>query len=240
MLDFKRLIAEAINEALVKEPGSQMGSNEGGVHTDSETGEKHYVKHYKNADQAKTEALTGKIYKHMGIKTLDPEYHEINGKPSISTKWNPDVKTMHPSEYEKLKPEQAKQIGKMYHGAILTKNWDIVGLQHDNIVKHQKTGDLHAIDHGGAFNFRAQGGHKDYGPDIAEKKSLKDNDNASGHVFTSVLSKHPEAEKAGIDAVRKIDDEHVHGLFKNSGLSNWKELHSNFMERKKKLLDSSK
>lgn len=232
MQTFNEFLSE---EKYTPEKGTQMGSNEGGIHTDS-SGQKHYIKHYRNGDQAKVEALTGKIYQHMGIHTLKPQHEMVNGKHSIVTKYNGDLKGMKPHEFEHLDHKQAGQIGKMYHAAILTKNWDVVGLEHDNIMKNKKTGDLHAIDHGGSFHFRAQGAHKDYDPNIGEHKSLRNNHEASGHVFSHVFKNHPEAEKSGLDSVRKIDDNHIHGLFKNSGLSNWKELHHNFNERKKKLL----
>jgi hypothetical protein len=223
-------------EELKKQEGSQMGSNPGGVYHDSNTGEKKYVKFYKNPEQGKVEALTSKIYNHMGIKTLNPENEKIDDKEAVTTKWNDKVKTMRPSAYDNLSKSQANQIGKMYHGAILTKNWDIVGLEHDNIVKHEGTGDLHSIDHGGAFHFRAQGGPKNYTPDISEHESLRNNDQASGHVFKSAFRQHPEAEKHGLEAVKKMDDNHIHHLFKTSGISNWEDLHSTFMDRKKALL----
>jgi hypothetical protein len=235
MKSFKTFIAED----LIPQQGTQYGSNDGGIHTDSDTGKQYYVKYYKNPDQAKTEALTGKLYNHMGINTLKPEYKVINGKHAIITDWNPNLRTMDPSEYEKLSPDQANDIGKMYHAATLTKNWDIVGLNHDNIMRH-KNGDLHAIDHGGAFNFRAQGGHKDFGPDINENQSLRDNDGASGHVFRSAFRQYPEAETNSLDAVNNMDDKHVFGLFKNSGLANWQDLYRNFAMRKSNLMSKYK
>lgn len=225
-----------LEEELTVDYGSQAGSNEGGKAVDSK-GNKYYVKHYKNADQAKVEALTGKIYKHMGIHTIDPEYKEIKGKPSIATKWNPDLKSVKPSEFDSVDKKQAHQIGKMYHAAVLTKNWDIVGLEHDNIMK-DKEGNMVSVDHGGSFHFRARGGPKEYGSDIKERESLRNNNEASGHVFSSAFKQHPEAEKESLNAVKNIDDDHIHNLFKTSGLSNWKELHKNFMERKNKLLES--
>lgn len=218
--------------------GTQYGSNEGGVHTDA-SGKKYYVKYYKNPDQARVEALTGKIYKHMGIHTLEPEHREINGKHAVVTDWNPHLSQMKPKEFDKLDVHQARQVGKMYHAAVLTKNWDIVGLEHDNIVKHEN-GNLHAVDHGGAFHFRARGGPKEYGSDIGEHESLRNNHEASGHVFTSAFRQHPTAERDSISAVKNIDDDHVHHLFKTSGLSNWKELHDNFMKRKQTLLNKYK
>jgi len=226
-------------ESYVPEKGTQLGSNEGGIHTNTATGKKHYIKYYKNGDQAKVEALTGQLYNHMGIHTLNPKHEVINGKHAVVTDWNPHLHPMRPKQFENTTAHQAHQIGRMYHAAVLTKNWDIVGLEHDNIMKHD-SGNLHAIDHGGSFHFRARGGPKEYGPDINEHSTLKNNNEASGHVFKSVFKDHPEAEKKGLDKVRSMDDNHVHGLFKTSGLSNWKDLHKNFMERKQKLLDTYK
>jgi hypothetical protein len=231
-----RTFKSFVSEELVKSSGTQKGSNPGGIHTDTETGKQYYIKHYNNADQAKSEALAGKIYHHMGIHTVSPEYREIDGKPSIVTEYNPHVHQMHPSEFDNVNAKQAEHLGRMYHGATLTKNWDIVGLEHDNILRHKNTGDLHSIDQGGTFNFRAQGGHKDYGPDISENESLRDPSRPSGHVFNTAFKLHPNAERNSLDSVRDMDDNHVHELFKNSGLSNWKELHSNFMKRKTALL----
>ena len=225
MLSFSKFLTEA----LIATKNSQLGSNPGGIHVDTETNEKHYIKKYKNPEQAKVESLTGKIYKHMGIHTLDPELHDTS---SIKTKWNEHVKTKDPSFYNKPSAKHAAQIGKMYHAAVLTKNWDIVGLDHDNVVHNSKTDNLHAIDHGGAFHFRAQGGHKDYSPDNAEKNSLRHNDQASGHVFSSTFKHHPDVEHKSLDSVKNMDMGHVHGLFKDSGLKDWKHLHDTFVKRR--------
>ena len=232
-----KTLQQYIDESLDKIPGTQYGSNDGGIHVDSDTGKKYYIKKYHNPDQAKVESLTGKIYNHMGIHTLNPEMH---GHDHIKTEWNEHVGTKGPNFYDSPSKKHADQLGKMYHAAILTKNWDIAGLEHDNIVHNKKTDDLHAIDHGGAFHFRAQGGAKEYGPDISEKESLRNPHNASGHIFNAAFKRHPESEKHGLDAVKNMNDDHIHGLFKNSGLSNWKDLHSNFMERKKNLINSYK
>lgn len=228
-----KLFRDFIKEELKPVAHTQYGSNPGGIHHD-EKGNKYYVKHYHNPDQAKVEALTGKLYHHMGIHTVNPERH---GEDGIKTKWNDHLSTKHPNFYNDVSPKHAMQLGKMYHAAVLTKNWDIVGLEHDNVVHNSKTDDLHAIDHGGAFHFRAQGAHKDYGPDIDEKHSLMNTDHAAGQVFSSVFRKHPNAQEAAKHELRmNIDDDHVHKLFKDSGLKNWKRLHKNFSERKRKLL----
>ncbi len=222
---------EFIAEGLQKLPGTQYGSNEGGIHRDTETGEKHYVKHYAHPDQAKAEVLAGKIYQHMGIHTLKPEHKKVNGKPAVVTKWRDGLKRVDPEQLKNLDSKQAHQVGRMYHAAVLTKNWDVVGADHDNILKDAK-GDLHSVDAGGSFHFRAQGKPKEYGPDIEEHKSLK----AHNQVFNHTFKQHPDAEREGLKAVKNLDDKKIHSEFKNSGLSNWKELHSNFTARKKALL----
>lgn len=229
---FKHFINE---EELTPVSGTQYGSNPGGVHVDHK-GNKHYVKFYKDGEQAKTEALTGKIYNHMGIKTLNPEYRQINGKHAVVTPWNKHLSQMHSHEFEKVNSHQAHQLGKMYHAAVLTNNWDVVGLEHDNIVKH-KNGDLHSVDQGGAMHYRARGSSKEYGSDIPEHSSLRKPSRPSGHVFNSVFKRHPEAEHKSLDSVKNIDDNHVKGLFANSGLKNWKSLHKSFQSRKEALLN---
>jgi hypothetical protein len=223
------------SQPLQKVSGTQLGTNEGGIHTDS-TGKRYYVKHYSNSDQAKVEVLAGKIYHHMGIHTVQPEYREIDGKPSVVSRYDDDLKKMHPSHFEKLTPEQASQVGRMYHAAVLTKNWDIVGLEHGNIVQHARTGNLHALDTGGSFHFRAQGKQKGYGPDIDEHQSLLSKNQQASHVFNHVFSHHPHAEREGLSAVKSLDDKAIENEFRSSGLRNWKELHQNFSARKKSLL----
>lgn len=219
----------------LEKTGSQLGSNEGARYRDTESGNEHYVKHYKNADQAKTEVLTAKIYKHMGIPTTDPEYTTINDKPTVVSKWNPELKVEHPRAFDRIRPEQADTIGRMYHAAVLTKNWDIIGLEHDNIMT-DKSGKVHSIDQGGAMHFRARGASKPFDHEIGEHSSLRNNQEASGHVFSSAFAQHPSAETSSLQSVRNIDDNHVKGLFQNSGLSNWEDLHKAFQSRKAKLL----
>lgn len=232
MLSFKQYFNEDLEKV-----GDQLGSNPGGVYKNKKTGEKHYVKFYKNGDQAKSEALTAKIHEHMGIHTLKPEYKNIDGKHAVVTQWNDKLQKMKPHHFESLTKDQQHDIGKMYHAAILTKNWDIVGLDHDNIEAHKETGKLHSVDAGGTFKFRAQGGHKDYGSDVDEKQSLISRPGeASTHVFSHVFKHNPEAKKHGLEAVRKMDMNHIKGLFKSSGLHDHEELYNNFAKRREKLL----
>lgn len=233
---FSTFLTEAEDDKLTPVNNTQYGSNPGGVHV-NKAGEKHYVKYYKNPDQGKVETLASKIYEHMGAKTVKPEQRTVNGKQATVSKWDHNLQPMQPQDFEHLNKDQAHQIGRKYHAAILTKNWDAVGLEHDNIMKHKETGELHTVDTGGSMHFRAMGGHKDYGHDIAEHSSFRNMPGtASSHVFNHVFKHHPDAEHEGLKAVRNIDDNHVKSLFENSGLHNHKELHQAFQARKSALL----
>lgn len=212
-------------------PGTQFGSNAGGVHVD-EDGGKHYVKHYSDANQAKAEVLAGKITHHLGAPTLGATYHEIKGKPSIVTPWNPHVKTQEPAKYQgKLSDTHARQLARMYHAAVLTKNWDVVGLEHDNIVHNKQTGNLHSIDHGGSFDYRAMGGNKPYGSDTAELTSLRDPHLPSGKVFNNLHKHHPDIVKEEGKKLANVNHDHIKHLFETSGRADWKELHNHFKNR---------
>lgn len=236
MKTFKQYISE---EKLTPQPGTQLGSNPGGIHT-SESGEKFYVKHPQNIDQGRVEAITGQIYHHMGIHTTGTTIQDVNGKEGVVSKWNEHLRPMGTSDFRELTPEQANHMGRIFHAAVLTKNWDVVGTGIDhgegNLMLHKQTGQIYSIDHGGSFHFRARGASKDYGDDIGEVHSLKQNSDA-GRVFSHVFKQHPNAEKDGLQAVHNMDMDHVHSVFKNSGLSNWQDLHSNFVKRRQKLID---
>jgi hypothetical protein len=213
----------------------QLGSNPGGIYKDSDTHEQYYMKTPDNHDQAKTEVLSSKLHNLLGIHTTNPELHE----KSIKSKFNPNLEPL--TSKHKLSLEHHKQLGKIFAAGVLTKNWDAAGSGIEsgqgNIMMDKKHKHLVSIDQGGSFNFRAQGGHKDYGHDIDEHESLRDPSMSEGATrFNEALS-HPETHKAIHDSLKNLDMDKVHHLFKNSGLDNHEELHTNFKARHKKMLD---
>jgi hypothetical protein len=220
----------------LKKVSGQLGSNPGGIYKDSDTHEQYYMKTPDNHDQAKTEVLSAKLSHLMGIHTTNPELH---GK-SIKSKFNPNLVPL-TSKHHNLTIEHHKQLGKIFAAGVLHKNWDIAGSGIDagqgNIMVDKKHGHLVSIDQGGSFNFRAQGGHKDYDPEIHEHDSLRDSSMSEGAKRFNEALAHPETHKAIHDSLKNLDMDKVHHLFKNSGLSNHEELHTNFKARHKKLLD---
>lgn len=214
-----------------KKTGGQLGSNPGGQYSDGK--HEYYVKFYQNKEQAQSEVLAAKVYEAMGIKTLKPEIGNVDGKLAVITKWDTSTTPVTATDFSKLTPTQQADVGKMYMAAIVTKNWDIVGLAYDNIMHHD-SGRLISVDQGGAFKFRAQGSQKPFGTDIAEYNSLKQNNGPSGHVFGANMT--PTAEAAGIKALTLMNMGEVAKAFIHSGLDDAKELYTAFYARREALL----
>lgn len=218
-------------------PGSQLGSNAGGIHLD-ETGQKHYVKFPRDPEQARQEAASSKIHALLGVNTLGSKLVQRGGKLGVATKWNDDLETKSPRDFENLTADQAAHVARIHHAGVITKNWDTVGLEHDNIMFHKKTGVPHAVDQGGSLNYRAQGGHKDFGNDIGEVKSYRDNNinPQAAHVFKHAFSAHPGVEKNELVHAKKLTYDDAHSAFAEVGVKNAKELAKTVINRRDKLL----
>jgi hypothetical protein len=227
----------------LRQISGSRGSNPGGVYKDDEDDSEHYIKHPKNPDQAKSEVLSGRIHELMGIHTLKPKLINVHpNTTSVSTKFNHHLEPITSAHLSELNSEHHKQLGNIYSAGVLTKNWDAMGSNIDrgdgNVSLDKKHGHLVSTDQGGSFNFRAQGGHKHYGDDISEKDTLRDPTVSQGAKFFNKALEHPGVKEHVVDTLKNLDHKAVHTAFKESGLSNWEELHNNFKERHKKLLDN--
>ena len=172
MLTFKEYTL--LEDTYSRQPGTQYGSNEGGIYTHEPSKRKFYIKFPASPEQAHVEAATSDLYKTMGIKTLDPVVKQIDGKTAVVTPWNENVAPMKSSSnlHAAMKdPQRAHELALMHHAAVVTGNLDIVGLEYDNILHHKKEGHLISADQGGAMHYRAQGAQKDFGPSIGKEMS---------------------------------------------------------------------
>lgn len=233
---FKNLLEE-----LIKQSGAK-GSNPGGVYMDSDDNSQYYIKHPYNPDQAKTEVLSANLYNLLGIKTLNPKLSNVvPNKLSVSSKFNDNLETLTSQHIPKLNTEHLKQLGSIYAAGVLTKNWDVIGsgieYGQGNIAVDKKSGHLVSMDQGGSFNFRANGGHKDYDGDIPEKDSLRNSAVSEGAHFFNHVFKNSNVKPHVFQTLQNLDMKKVHHLFKDSGLYNWQDLHHSFVERHQKLLN---
>lgn len=188
MLKFKDYLL--LEDTYTAHPGTQYGSNDGGLYTHSPSMRKMYVKFPRNEEQMHVEAATAELYNHLGIKTLNPKVQDVSGKKALTTTWNENAAPMRTASAlhrEIENPEKAHHLAMMHHAAIMTGNLDIVGLEYDNILKDRSTGDLISADQGGAMHYRAQGAHKDFSSNIdREISGFQNPAYASGKVFSKL------------------------------------------------------
>lgn len=188
MLKFKDYLL--LEDTYTAHPGTQYGSNEGGLYTHSPSMRKMYVKFPPNEEQMHVEAATAELYNHLGIKTLNPKVQDVSGKKALTTAWNENAAPMRTASAlhrEMDTPEKAHHLAMMHHAAIMTGNLDIVGLEYDNILKDRSTGELISADQGGAMHYRAQGANKDFGKNIdRELSGFQNPAYASGKVFSKL------------------------------------------------------
>ena len=176
----------------MKKITDKFGSNPGGVYQD-EKGENFYVKFYDKTGQMGAEVMCARVYEAMGIATTQPEIKLVDDRIAIVTPWNCNLKRIAAQDFLKLSDSNKKQLARIFYAAVLTKNWDIIGLEYDNVMLDSATENLVVVDCGGAFEYRARGAYKHYGPDICEVISLRNPEHAAGRVFNELFS-----EKGGV------------------------------------------
>lgn len=217
MLKFKEYLL--LEDFYTKHPGTQYGSNEGGLYTHTPSMRKLYVKFPQNEEQMHVEAATAELYNHLGIKTLDPKVQDVSGRKALTTHWNDNAAPMRTASAlhkEMETPEKAHQLALMHHAAIMTGNLDIVGLEYDNILKDRSTGDLISADQGGAMHYRAQGAHKDFTSNIdREISGFQNPAYASGKVFSKLP---PQTLIDASHKLKSLSDETIDSVMKKHNL----------------------
>lgn len=162
---------EALDGGAYTQVGPQAGSNPGGLYQDTTTGQRWYVKFPSAPALARNEGLTANLYELAGVEA--PEYRFIDmpdGRRGIASKWIDGLE----------KNKAALQAGvdgvaEGFGADAWLANWDVVGLDYDNLVVQ---GGVRArrVDTGGGLLYRAQGQPKGaaFGDTVIELDSLRD------------------------------------------------------------------
>lgn len=199
-------------KAVWTKTGGNKGSNPGGTYT--KNGEKHYVKFPHAQGQIAAEEAADKIHELMGIETMNHAATDVDGKLASVSKWK-DVTPLGSGGWKNLNEKQVQQAANAFVASALTKNWDVVGLVHDNIGK-TKDGNLAIIDTGGSFEFRAQGGHKDFDGDaLPEIKAMLSLEKTSGRVYAPLLKSHPEAFQKAAERLKSLTPDQLKATIPN-------------------------
>ena len=154
------------NADLVQVSGKK-GSNEGGLFKDKKLETLHYVKWPNSAARAKVEALTALLYAYADVPAPTVRVIKFQDKDAVMSDWIDDATTMTWDEIIKH-----KDVREGFAVDAWLANWDVVGLQADNLVKGP--GDkAYRIDVGGSMLFRAQGKPKEFPAHVPELESMR-------------------------------------------------------------------
>lgn len=152
-----------VNERKLTKVGHQEGSNEGGWYIDESTGERFYVKFYKDMNQGKMEVIANQVYEKLEIPAPHSELITVDGRQAVASK---EIGDHHRVTSETLRSNDDVLSG--FVADAFLANWDVVGLVYDNI-EQAEDGRMYRIDNGSALAFRAQGAPKAYSPETIEE-----------------------------------------------------------------------
>lgn len=148
-----------------------LGGSTGAILARDKDGNSFVVKGGNSPEHIKSEVAANAIYEAAGVAVPRTKLDESN----------PD-KPRQVSEYVDAKPlasvtgaTREKAIGEIQKGFAvdaLLANWDVVGLEQDNVLV-PKSGAPLRVDNGGSLKFRAQGKDKPFGPTVGELDTLR-------------------------------------------------------------------
>lgn len=180
-----------------------------GVFMQDEAGQEWLVKFTVSDDISRNEVLTAKLYEAAGVDVpdlrlvrLDKRAGARNGGLGVASRVIDGIEEVGPKELARLEGT----FDNFTVDAWLA-DWDVVGLDYDNIVKGP-TGKALRIDVGAGLRYRAQGGAKGrlFGDTVGEVDTLRDPsvNLQAAEVFGAI----PEAKiQAGAAKVVAISDE---------------------------------
>ena len=193
----------------------KKGSLEGGLYKDPKTQSLHYIKFPADAEHVKAEALAGLLYKLAYVPVADTRVITMKGQTALMSDWIKDVEPMTFSEMSKH-----PDVRKNFVADAWLANWDVVGLDSDNIVKGPgKT--AYRIDPGGSLTFRAQGKPKDFSATkVLELETMRNAGTApqASKVFKNLTVAELQAGAKAIQGVSDMDiDAAVDVIGKSAG-----------------------
>lgn len=160
------------NLEVVRSLGGSTGAQ---LVRDPRTGQLYVYKTGNSADQCRSEAWANLAYRAAGINVPDIRLYETSDGPVMVSKYIENTRTLREvlgSGDKRLIRSVLKQLQDGFTMDALLANWDVIGLDSDNILI-DAAGVAWRVDNGGAFMFRAQGAHKRFDAYPTEFWSLR-------------------------------------------------------------------
>lgn len=152
--------------------GPQLGSNDGGTFRDSITSSEYYVKTPKSEEHRRNEMLASALYRLTNIGSAGVRFG--SDRDGVEKTYSAIIPGKTLAETD-LTAKTKKEIQAGFAIDAWLANWDVAGLEDDNIII-DSIGRPYRIDMGGALLFRAQGAPKGeaFGDEVTEIDTLRD------------------------------------------------------------------
>jgi hypothetical protein len=144
-------------------------------------GKKFVVKKGASKAHITEESIADRVYARLQISVPDHRVYTVGDEIYKVSEFieGANIMTLAEARASSEVSKQALQViqdrlRKHFAADALLGNWDVVGLNFDNLLVDVKTGRVWRIDNGGALRFRTQGGAKTLTPDVQEIFTLRD------------------------------------------------------------------
>ncbi len=145
-----------------------VGSNQG-FWAEDETRQQWYIKMYPHPSQVIVEQLSNEVYRELGIPVAETKIITLGDRVAFCSKKLPNVSLCSVADLEKDSEFKKYFVVDAYLG-----NRDVIGegnQEAQNVVRSNER--FYRIDQGGCMIFSAQGDRKDFGRDVAEIDSMR-------------------------------------------------------------------
>lgn len=177
------------------------GGSNGAMFGESEDGRKWFVKSYRgDQNRVATELLANAIYRKVGVAVPEAGELSFDGKPALAYPLVEGVPGGSKSGVRVTQPSRA--LAKDFMVDALLANWDVVGLEHDNLLWPEGTTPENwsigtpatRLDQGGSLAYRAMGSKKPFGPVPSEVWTMA---SPKGGQAFGRMALEPELKRAG-------------------------------------------
>lgn len=176
-----------------------LGGSTGALLVEDNYGNKFVKKKGKDKEHIRAEYMALKMYQYFGVKVpFVQEFDEEEG--AIYTYY---YDSMSPLGSNPIPDYVRQSVSTGFAVDALLGNWDVVGMDYDNILVNPYNGLVVRVDVGGSLNKRAQGENKEFGEEVTELDTLLNPDinPTAAKVFAGV-----NVQLAIKDAILKYDD----------------------------------
>jgi hypothetical protein len=181
-------------------PIGALGGSTGATLFADVTGKLYVVKGGNSPDHIRSEAAANMIYKAAGVPVPKSRLEESEDHSPKQVSEYVHGKTL-ASVRGRARHEAIREIQKGFAVDALLANWDVVGLDEDNILVPDN-GPPVRVDNGGSLAFRAQGKPKQFGPIVEELETLRRSDQGRP-VFGSLTDQQVASQINDLSAIRE-------------------------------------